>query len=197
MIELGTVVVRRMRLRDMDAVRDIDGAVYSRPWSAATWRHELGDPQRHHLVAICGGDVIGHAGALFVAGEAHITTVAVAPGSQGRGVATLMVLELLDVARERDIDTATLEVRSADRRAQRIYSRLGFAPAGIRRRYYSEPVDDAVIMWLADLGGSRLVARHAPIRESLEHTVSPSETTHFDGYLGGERSDSEKETSDG
>jgi ribosomal-protein-alanine N-acetyltransferase len=186
MIELGTLAVRRMRPHDIDAVREIDATVYSRPWSTATWHHELGDPQRHHLVAIRGGELIGHAGVLFVAGEAHVTTVAVAPASQGRGVGTLMVLELLDEARAREIDSATLEVRSADRRAQRIYARLGFAPAGIRRHYYSDPVDDAVIMWLADLGGSRMIERHVPIRASIEE---PSGDRDYGSRSGREASD--------
>ena len=167
MIELGTLAVRRMRYPDIEAVGLIDAGAYSRPWSAATWRRELGDSQRHHLVAMVDGAIIGHAGVLFVAEEAHVTTVAVMPDQQGRGVATLLVLDLLDETRSRGVDSATLEVRATDRRAQRIYSRIGFAPAGIRRRYYSEPIDDAVIMWLSDLSSARVAQRHEPIRASV------------------------------
>ena len=168
MIDIEAVTTRRMRPDDIEPVRAIDAAVYSRPWSTAMWRHELTDPQRHHLVATRSQDVIGHAGLLFVTDEAHVTTVAVDPDSQGRGVATLLVLDLLDEARSRAVEAATLEVRSADRRAQRLYTRLGFAPSGVRRRYYSDPVDDAVVMWLADLASDQLTERLEPIRASLQ-----------------------------
>ena len=168
MIEIEAVTIRRMRPQDIEAVRAIDTIVYSQPWSGATWRHELSDPQRHHLVATRNQHVIGHAGILFVTEEAHVTTVAVDPADQGRGVATLLVLDLLDEARSRRVDAATLEVRSGDRRAQRIYTRLGFAPAGVRRSYYSDPADDAVVMWLADLGSDHVAQRLEPIRASLQ-----------------------------
>ncbi len=167
MIEIETLVVTRMRHRDIEAVRDIDLVVYSRPWSTATWRRELDDPQRYHLVATQAGEVVGHAGVLFVADEAHVTTVAVAPAEQGRGVATLLVLDILDEAVTRGVESAKLEVRAADRRTQRIYSRIGFGPAGIRGRYYSDPVDDAVIMWLSDLGSPQRAGRVDPIRSAI------------------------------
>jgi ribosomal-protein-alanine N-acetyltransferase len=78
-----------------------------------------------------------------------------------------LVLELLDEALARGVDEATLEVRASDRRAQRMYSRIGFAPAGIRRRYYTDPVDDAIVMWLSELSGARTAERHEPIRSAL------------------------------
>lgn len=150
MIGIDALVLRRMKHHDIDSVLVIDEVAYSRPWSAQTWRHELADPQRHHLVATQDAEVIGHAGMLIVVDQAHLTTVAVAPASQGAGVATALVLELLDEARALGIAEATLEVRASDRRAQRMYSRIGFAPAGIRRRYYTDPVDDAIVMWRSD-----------------------------------------------
>lgn len=172
MIEIGTLAVRRMRHHDIEAVRNIDLVVYSRPWSTATWRRELGDSQRHHLVATRAGEIVGHAGVLFVTDEAHLTTVAVAPTDQGRGVGTLLVLDLLDEAVARGVESAMLEVRATDRRTQRIYSRIGFGPAGIRKRYYSEPVDDAVIMWLSEIGSARLAERHEPIQSAaLEWSI--------------------------
>jgi len=167
MTKIGTLAVRRMRIEDVEAVRAIDDEVYSRPWSVSIWRQELSDPQRHHLVATVAGAVVGQTGALFATDEVHVTTVAVDPGHQGRGVGTLLVLDLLDEASARGFEAVTLEVRSADRRAQRIYTRLGFAPAGLRRRYYSDPVDDAIVMWLTDLTGQNLSDRLDPIRSEV------------------------------
>jgi ribosomal-protein-alanine N-acetyltransferase len=148
-----------MAPRDIDAVRGIDEVAYPNPWSVATWRKELAAPDRLHLVAIDGDDVIGHAGLLFVLDEAHVTTVATAVARQGEGIATALLLRLLGAAREHGSDSATLEVRAADRRPQRLYGRFGFRPAGLRRNYYRDPTDDGIVMWLHDLGGDETTAR--------------------------------------
>ena len=77
-------VLEVMAGRHIDAVRGIDDLCYSRPWSAATWRNEVGERTRHHLVARDRDTVVGHAGILFVLDEVHITTVAVHPDRRGR-----------------------------------------------------------------------------------------------------------------
>ena len=154
-----TLKYEAMAARDIDAVRAIDEAAYANPWSVATWRKELAALDRLHLVALDGDEVVGHAGLLFVLDEAHVTTVATATARQGEGIATALMLRLLDAAREHGSDSATLEVRAADRRPQRLYGRFGFRPAGVRRNYYRDPTDDGIVMWLHDLGGDETTAR--------------------------------------
>ncbi|MEZ5167677.1 MAG: ribosomal protein S18-alanine N-acetyltransferase [Acidimicrobiales bacterium] len=140
-----------MRDDHVAAVRAIDTRVYANPWSESVWRNELRSPDRFHLVATEDDRVIGHAGLLFVLDEAHVTTVATAPEHEGEGVATALLQALLEEARRHGSAAATLEVRSAAERPQRLYRRFGFRPAGVRRAYYSDPVDDAIVMWLHDL----------------------------------------------
>ncbi|MFQ5558612.1 MAG: ribosomal protein S18-alanine N-acetyltransferase, partial [Acidimicrobiales bacterium] len=156
MSTVAAPVLVPMTSRHLGSVRAIDELVYSRPWSRATWRTELADATRFHLVAGDQGSVVGHGGLLFVADEAHVTTVAVHPDHQGRGVATRLLLALLEEARRRDTTAVTLEVRAGHRPTQRFYGRFGFTPVGVRRRYYVDPVDDAVVMWLHDLAGERV-----------------------------------------
>jgi ribosomal-protein-alanine N-acetyltransferase len=151
-----------MRPRDIEPVRAIDEVAYPNPWSTATWRKELAAADRLHLVAIDSGAVdgdavVGHAGLLFVLDEVHVTTVASADGREGEGIATALLVQLLTAARDHGATSATLEVRSADQRPQRLYSRFGFRPAGVRRDYYHDPADDGIVMWLHDLDG-RVVA---------------------------------------
>lgn len=176
-----TITVAHLQLeamtgRHVTPVRAIDQVVYARPWSVATWQQELGGDDRHHIVALApDGDsgsstLIGHAGLLFVGDEAHITTVATDPDTQSRGVATQMLLALFDEVIRRSIESVTLEVRAADRRAQLLYGRFGMAPAGVRPRYYTDPVDDAIVMWIHDVGGEAAVERRARIRSNLEQT---------------------------
>lgn len=145
--------------RDIDAVRAIDEVAYPNPWSVATWRKELAAADRFHLVAVDGERVVGHAGLLFVLDEAHVTTVATAADREGEGIATALLVRLLEAAREHGAASATLEVRAADRRPQRLYGRFGFRPAGVRRNYYHDPTDDGIVMWLHDLAGDDTTTR--------------------------------------
>lgn len=145
--------------RDIDAVRSLDELAYPNPWSAATWRNELSSRDRVHLIALDGDELVGHAGLLFVLDEVHVTTVAVAPHREGNGIGSRLVVALLDEARVHGSTAATLEVRAAHQRTQRLYARFGFRPAGLRRDYYSDPADDAIVMWLHDLDGAEAKAR--------------------------------------
>jgi [ribosomal protein S18]-alanine N-acetyltransferase len=153
--------------RHINAVCDIDRSAYPNPWSAATWRKELAASDRVHLVAIDDEALVGHAGLLFVLDEAHVTTVAVDPGRQGEGIASRLLVALLGEARGHGSSAATLEVRAAHLRPQRLYGRFGFRPVGLRRAYYSAPVDDAVVMWLHDLCGVEAVARTDEVADHL------------------------------
>ncbi len=148
----------------LDGVMSIDARVFSTPWSNALWEHELADASRVHLVAISQGSVVGHAGTLTVVDDVHITTIAVDPNSQGKGVASKLMAALLDSAVAAGSKAATLEVRAGDLRAQRLYSRFGFVPAGVRRGYYSDPTDDAIIMWLSDFGDPEWQQRMTDLR---------------------------------
>ena len=160
-------VIEPMAARHIDIVRAIDARCYSSPWGAATWRNELSENTRFHVVARVGDEIVGHAGLLIILDEIHVTTVAVHPDHQGAGHATQMVLHLLDHARSVEGASVTLEVRATARRTQRLYSRFGFQPAGVRPSYYSNPADDAIIMWLHDLQGSEIGERLEAVRRDL------------------------------
>lgn len=155
-----------MAQRDIDAVRAIDEVVYANPWSVATWRREIAGADRLHLVALDGDTVVGHAGLLYVLDDVHVTTVATAPDREGQGIATALLIRLLQAAREHGATAATLEVRAADRRPQRLYGRFGFRPAGVRRNYYESPADDGIVMWLHDLDGDDVAASLVELAES-------------------------------
>ena len=164
-------VIEPMAGRHIDAVRAIDEQCYSRPWSAAAWRDELAGLDRTHLVGRLGDLVIAHAGTLTMLDEVHITTVAVDPAHEGHGFGTRLCLDLLTIAREVGATAATLEVRAAARRTQRLYARLGFAPAGVRAAYYDRPTDDAVIMWLHELQSTDAADRLDRVAAELHRSI--------------------------
>lgn len=162
------VVVTPMRRRHLRQVLRIDHAVYPRPWSLGLYLGELSTTDgRSYVVARQGTHVVGYAGLLVIVGDAHVTTVAVAPSRQRQGLATRMLLVLLRDAVVLGAERVTLEVRASNRGAQRLYSRFGFAPAGVRKAYYVDNREDAVIMWADDVQGPEYADRLARIEAGL------------------------------
>lgn len=162
------VVVTPMRRRHLRQVLRIDHQVYPRPWSLGLYLGELSTTEgRSYLVARQGTQVVGYAGLMVIAGDAHVTTVAVAPAHQHRGLATRLLLVLMRDAVALGADRVTLEVRASNQGAQRLYSRFGFAPAGVRKAYYVDNREDAVIMWAIDVGTDDFAGRLARIEATL------------------------------
>ncbi len=160
---LSDVVIAPMRRKHLRGVLEVERLVYPRPWSAALFASELTqrDTRRYFValapVATRSGrgrvhkQVVGYSGVLVGASEAHITTVAVHPEHHRRKIASRLLLALLEEARGMGAEAATLEVRIANRGAQRLYAAFGFAPVGVRPGYYAETGEDALIMWAHDL----------------------------------------------
>ena len=114
-----------------------------------------------------GTDVVGYAGLMVIVGDAHVTTVAVAPAHQHQGIATRLLLVLVREAIALGAERITLEVRASNRSAQALYGRFGFAPAGVRKAYYVDNREDAVIMWAIDVTSEAYAERLAGIEATL------------------------------
>jgi [ribosomal protein S18]-alanine N-acetyltransferase len=165
----ATVTLAPMRHWHLREVHSIDAKVYPRPWSLALWRQEIAMlDTRHYIVAEDGGSVVGHAGIMYVMNEGHVTTVAVDPLWQGRGIATRLMSALCHHARTRKTSALTLEVRVSNERAIALYRRFGFAPAGVRKNYYSEINEDAMVMWAHDIDQPAFDARLRAIDDDIE-----------------------------
>jgi [ribosomal protein S18]-alanine N-acetyltransferase len=144
--------VTRMRRRHLRGVMAIERRVYSRPWSPNLFVVEMTDPtSRCYLVARIDRVVVGYAGLICYGDEAHITNIAVDPQHQRHRVATRLLYEEMRQAIEMGAGAVSLEVRVTNYGAQRLYSRFGFRPVGIRRNYYQELNEDALIMWSEDV----------------------------------------------
>ncbi len=146
-------VVLPMRRRHVKSVLAIEERVHPKPWTAGVFNSEIDlarRGERHYVVGLLGSEVVGYAGLMFAVDEAHVTNIAVAPESQRRGHARRLMLELARVAIDSGFSALTLEVRVSNTAAQAMYRRFGFAPAGIRQRYY-ENTEDALVMWAHDI----------------------------------------------
>jgi ribosomal-protein-alanine N-acetyltransferase len=163
-----------MRRRHLRGVMAIERQVYARPWSPNLFAAEITDPNgRCYLVARVHKEVVGYGGLICYGDEAHITNVAVDPMHQGHGIATRLMAELLPNAIELGARAVSLEVRVTNWGAQRIYARFGFRPVGIRRNYYQEVSEDALIMWTDDVRTEAYRRRLDEIEETLPEGVRP------------------------
>ena len=146
------VQLARMEYFHLAGVQRVDRLVYTRPWSLAMFRQELERrDSRYYLVAQVDGVHVGHGGLMMIAGEGHITTVAVDPACQRRGFGALLMLDLHAYALDRGLHALTLEVRVTNEAAIALYRRFGYAPAGVRKNYYSDEGEDGLIMWAHDV----------------------------------------------
>ena len=167
------VVLEPMRPRDLPAVLDIEAAVYPRPWSHRIFTDELAQRRsRVYRVARVGRRIVGYAGLMLVQDDAHVNNIAVDPAWQGRGIATVLLLELVRVAVGRRARDLTLEVRVGNERAIALYRRFGLAPVGVRPGYYEETGEDAIIMWARGIDTEDYARRIDGIVLSLPEDVS-------------------------
>lgn len=162
------VVIAPMRRRHLRAVVAIERRSNPHPWSHSLFAGELTMPSsRHWVVARTGRHVVGFAGLMVTLDEGHVTNFAVHEDHRRRHVATRLLLVQFDAARERGVRSLTLEVRASNRAAQALYRRFGFAPGGVRRSYYRDNSEDAIIMWAHDIDAPDLRRRLAGIADAL------------------------------
>jgi len=162
------VRISHMKRRHVRDVLAIERLVYPRPWSAALFFSELAQKStRMYLIGTLHDEVIAYGGLMCHLDEGHITTLAVHPDFQHEGIGSRLLYALTSDARERGMRTLALEVRVANWGAQRLYSWFGFRPVGVRRNYYAETVEDALIMWIDDMQGAELPRRLARVRERI------------------------------
>lgn len=162
------VEVMPMRRRHLRGVMGIEAQQVHRPWSATLFSSELGHgTRRTYLVAKVGGAVAGYGGLLHTGFESHVTTLMVDPDRRGSRVGTRLLLALVDAARQVGSEGLTLEVRAGNEPALALYRRFGFVPAGVRKNYYDDLGEDALILWVYDLDDDAYLERLAEIRAAL------------------------------
>lgn len=144
----ASLTFRRLTLEDLDRIMEIEHASFTLPWSREAFTLEL--TQNHfakYLVAMENGYVVGYCGMWVILDEAHITNIAIHPDYRGKKYGEALMLEMVALALAHGADRMTLEVRVSNTPAQRLYEKMGFASHGIRKGYYTDNNEDAVIMW--------------------------------------------------
>lgn len=139
-------VIRRMTAADVDSVAAIEAATFPTPWSRDAFESEMRNAAARYLVTELEGEVVGFAGAWIILDESHITNIAVLREHRGKGLGRQLTAGLLQYLSNLGAAYVTLEVRKSNAVAQSLYESLGFVRLGVRKRYYEDNREDALIM---------------------------------------------------
>ena len=144
------VIIDFMKEEDIDAIVDISSLSFSISWSKDSYLQELTNPVARYLVAKINNKVVGFVGTWLVLDESHITNIAVHPNFRKQGLASKLLEAFISYCRSQGCIAYTLEVRSGNIAARALYEKYNFRQEGVRKGYYEDNKEDAIIMWLRE-----------------------------------------------
>ncbi|MDF0728723.1 ribosomal protein S18-alanine N-acetyltransferase [Cytobacillus sp. S13-E01] len=143
------IAFRPMTIHDIEQILVIENSSFATPWSREAFYNEIVYNQfANYIVMLDGVKVIGYCGMWHVIDETHITNIAVLPEYRGKKLGEALLLKAMEVSKRLGAVSMTLEVRVSNVVAQALYKKLGFQPGGIRKRYYTDNLEDALVMWV-------------------------------------------------
>ncbi|MEH7444031.1 ribosomal protein S18-alanine N-acetyltransferase [Bacillus sp. JJ1122] len=145
----NTITFRKMTIEDLDDVIEVEIHSFATPWSREAFYNELTKNQfAHYLVAEVDEKVVGYCGVWIIVDEAHITNIALLPDYRGMKLGESLMGRIIETARESGAVRITLEVRVSNERAQNLYRKFGFEEGALRKQYYTDNMEDALVMWV-------------------------------------------------
>lgn len=147
------IEITPMNLKDIDDVLAIEAVSYPTPWSRNAFTSEIvHNSYAHYYAARHDGKLVGYVGMWIILNESHITNIAVHPAQRRKGIGRMLLETMFEKAEEFGASRMTLEVRVSNKGAQTLYKKLGFVERGLRKGYYTDTNEDAIIMWKDDIG---------------------------------------------
>ncbi|WP_113927133.1 ribosomal protein S18-alanine N-acetyltransferase [Bacillus sp. P14.5] len=146
---MSDYTIRLMSVEDLEDIMEVERESFTIPWTRDAFQNEI---ETNHfatyIVLEDKGRVIGYCGVWIIVDEAHITNIAVLPSYRGQGLGDKLLKSMIEIAKEMGARTMTLEVRVSNSPAQSLYRKFGFMDGGIRKSYYSDNQEDALVMWV-------------------------------------------------
>ena len=139
-------MIRKMSVADVPQIAALEKLCFSDPWSEKSVASELENSLSLWLVWEEQGEVLGYVGSQSVPPEADVMNLAVTPGGRRRGIAKVLLTELIQLLRGNGVEALFLEVRASNEAAIALYEGFGFAQVGRRSGYYEKPREDALIL---------------------------------------------------
>ena len=140
-----------MKITDFTSLKikeilEIENDSFSTPWTEKMFTNELLNPLAHYYLLEDNGESVGYVGFWHIMDECHITNIAVKKAFRRKGYASALLNKVISYTEENNIVLITLEVRESNLGAQKLYEKFGFSSCGIRKNYYHNPAENAVIM---------------------------------------------------
>jgi [ribosomal protein S18]-alanine N-acetyltransferase len=146
---VDSFVFRYMKEEDIDQILEVEHASFATPWSRDAFYNEIYNNKfAVYIVLEEDEKIIGYVGAWVVIDEAHVTNLAILPSYRGKKLGEALLRKMMAVAKDMGARSMTLEVRVTNNVAQSLYRKLGFQNGGIRKNYYSDNQEDALVMWV-------------------------------------------------
>ena len=150
--QAAEITIRPMRIDDIEYVSRLERRCYTLPWSSSAYVTEVGNSNAYYTVAaLPDGTIAGYAGMWVIMDELHMTTIAVDPSVRGLKIGERLLLDTIREGIRRGAERATLEVRERNTVAHNLYVKYGFEDVAVRKNYYSDNGENAIIMWANDL----------------------------------------------
>lgn len=150
--EVTSLTITRMLPSDVDGVLWVEQSSFRKPWSRKLFEEEFKNPElSHYFIAKSEDHIVGYMGFWLIEDEAHITNLAVHPAFRRQHIGERLLIETMTRAKKMGASKATLEVRASNKSAEKLYEKFGFKLVAIRKKYYSDNQEDALIMWQDDL----------------------------------------------
>ncbi|WP_147803349.1 ribosomal protein S18-alanine N-acetyltransferase [Alkalicoccus halolimnae] len=145
----GKVRVRLMDVIDIDGVMEVEMKSFSVPWTKEAFYQEITKNHfAYYFIAEQDRKIVGYCGLWVIVGDGHITNIAVDPDARGQGIGNDLLSASIEMAKMLGADKLSLEVRVTNETAQNLYRKYGFENGGIRKRYYTDNNEDALVMWV-------------------------------------------------
>ena len=148
---MSNLEIREFNINDIEELYEVELTSFTDPWSKESFKDELNNEIAHYLVGSINNKVVAYIGAWFILDEAHITNVAVKSDFRRQKIAKQLITAFIVLAKKHQITSITLEVRASNIPAQSLYQQFGFEKQGLRKRYYADNNEDAIIMWLLNI----------------------------------------------
>ena len=148
---MSNLEIREFNINDIEELYEVELTSFTDPWSKESFKDELNNEIAHYLVGSINNKVVAYIGAWFILDEAHITNVAVKSDFRRQKIAKQLITAFIVLAKKHQITRITLEVRASNIPAQSLYQQFGFEKQGLRKRYYADNNEDAIIMWLRNI----------------------------------------------
>ena len=148
---MANLILKEMDFSDLEGVYEVSSLSLKETWSLNSIEKELNNKLSTYIVCLEDSKVLGFAGSWLIASEGQITNIAVHPNSRGKGIGKYLMEKLIFVLKDKGCTDITLEVRKSNIIAQNLYKSLGFKEEGIRKNFYEDNKEDAIIMWLHNI----------------------------------------------